>query len=74
MAKVTNAFQTYDATSDREELSNTIFNIDPSSTPFMSALGTKNVSNVVFDWQTENLPSVSATGEIEGFENNHINS
>tara|TARA_B100000073_G_scaffold201664_2_gene166990 strand:- start:1263 stop:2204 length:942 start_codon:yes stop_codon:yes gene_type:complete len=68
MAKVTNAFTTYDATADREELSNTIFNIDPSSTPFMSALGTKNVSNVVFDWQTENLPAVSATGEIEGFE------
>ena len=44
MAKVTNAFTTYDATADREELSNTIFNIDPSNTPFMSALGTKNVS------------------------------
>ena len=58
MAKVTNAFTTYDATADQEELSNTIFNIDPSSTPFMSALGTKNVSNVVFDWQTENLPAV----------------
>jgi hypothetical protein len=68
MAKVTNAFTTYDAQADREALSNSIFNIDPTATPFMSALGTKNVSNVVFDWQTENLPAVSATGELEGFE------
>ena len=48
MAKVTNAFTTYDAQADKEALSNSIFNIDPTATPFMSALGTKNVSNVVF--------------------------
>ena len=62
MAKVTNSFTSYDATSNREDLSNVIYNIDPTATPFMSAIGTKNVSNVVFDWQTENLPTPSGTG------------
>tara|TARA_B100001057_G_scaffold233509_1_gene233734 strand:- start:2374 stop:3306 length:933 start_codon:yes stop_codon:yes gene_type:complete len=68
MAKVTNSFTSYDATSDREDLSNVIYNIDPTATPFMSAIGSKNISNVVFDWQTENLPTPSGTGQLEGFE------
>ena len=68
MAKITNAYDTYSATTNREALANTIFNLDPTATPFMSAIGTKNVSNVTFDWSTENLPSISATGELEGFE------
>tara|TARA_Y100000590_G_scaffold252557_1_gene283571 strand:+ start:1761 stop:2696 length:936 start_codon:yes stop_codon:yes gene_type:complete len=68
MAQVTNAFDTYEATSDREALSNIIYNIAPHATPFMSAIGKNSVKNVTFDWQTETLPSASGTGEIEGFE------
>lgn len=68
MAKVTNAFDTYSAKGNREDLSNLIYNIDPTDTPFVSAVGRRNVSNVVFDWQTENLPAVSTTAELEGFE------
>jgi len=68
MAQVTNAFDTYEATSDREALSNIIYNIAPHATPFMSAIGKNSVRNVTFDWQTETLPSASGTGEIEGFE------
>ena len=52
MAKVTNAFDTYTATADREELSDVIYNISPTATPFMSAIGRTNVNNVQFDWQT----------------------
>lgn len=68
MAKVTNAFDTYSATADREDLSNIIYNISPMQTPFMSSIGTRNVKNVVFDWQTEVLPTPSSSGELEGFE------
>ena len=68
MAKVTNAFDTYTATADREQLSDVIYNISPTATPVMSAIGRNNVSNVQFDWQVESLPSASATGKLEGFE------
>ena len=34
----------------------------------MSSIGTRNVKNVVFDWQTESLPTPSGTGQLEGFE------
>ena len=67
MAKVQNAFDTYDATADREDLSNIIYNISPMQTPFMSSIGTRNVNNVIFEWQTENLPTPSGTGQLEGF-------
>jgi hypothetical protein len=69
MAKVTNAFATYSATANREDLSNTIYNIDPFDTPFMSAAGRRNVKNRIFDWQTESLPAVDTTNaREEGFE------
>ena len=68
MAKVTNAFDTYSATADREDLSNIIYNISPMQTPFMSSIGKRSIKNVVFDWQTEALASPVSTGELEGFE------
>ena len=68
MAKVTNAFDTYSATADREQLSDVIYNISPQATPFMSAIGKNSIKNVVFDWQTENLPTASGAGQLEGFE------
>ena len=67
MAKVTNAFDTYSAQADREDLSNIIYNISPMQTPFMSSIGKRNIKNVVFDWQTENLPTPSSAGQLEGF-------
>jgi hypothetical protein len=59
MAKVTNAFDTYTATADREQLSDVIYNISPTATPVMSAIGKNNVKNVQFDWQVESLPTRS---------------
>ena len=67
MAQINNVFDTYDAKADREQLSNVIYNISPTATPFMSSIGKNSIKNVVFDWQTEALPTVDASGEIEGF-------
>ena len=59
MPKVTNAFTTYNAVGNREDLSNVIYNIDPFDTPVMSAIRRRNVKNRLFDWQTEFLPTVA---------------
>lgn len=68
MAKVTNAFGTYQAKGNREDLSNAIYNIDPFDTPIMSMAGRRNVKARSFDWQTENLPVVDANNaQLEGF-------
>ena len=68
MAKVDDSFTTYDAQANREDLSDIIYNIDPFDTPMMTAAGRRNVSNVLFDWQTESLPVEVLTADVEGFE------
>ena len=50
------AFKTYDATAIREDLSDVIYDISPTDTPFMSSIAGKgSVSNTLFEWQTEAL-------------------
>jgi hypothetical protein len=68
MAKVEDSFTTYDAQANREDLSDIIYNIDPFDTPMMTAAGRRNVSNVLFDWQTEDLPAEDLVADVEGFE------
>jgi hypothetical protein len=71
VAKVTNAFTTYSAQANREDLSNAIYNIDPFDTPVMSAIRRRAVKNRIFDWQTEFLPLVNLTNaQFEGFQLN----
>lgn len=68
MPKVANAFTTYQAVGNREDLSNAIYNIDPFDTPVMSAVRRRNVKNRLFDWQTEFLPTVNPNNAlVEGF-------
>jgi len=46
-----------------------IFNIDPTDTPFVSAIGRRDVTNVNFDWQVADLKAVDAdNAQPEGFE------
>lgn len=69
MAKVVNALTTYNVSSNREDLSNSIYNIDPFDTPIFSAARRRNVKNRTFDWQTEFLPTVDPNNaQLEGFE------
>lgn len=69
MAKVAQAFTTYNAQANREDLSNAIYNIDPFDTPIMSASRRRNAKARTFDWQTENLPTVDENNaQLEGFE------
>lgn len=67
MAKVTNAFATYSAQANREDLSNAIYNIDPFDTPVMTAIGRRKVNNRTFDWQTEALPALNTGSDEEGY-------
>lgn len=69
MAKVTNAYTTYQAKGNREDLSNNIYNIDPFDTPAFNSAGRRDATNRTFDWQTEKLPTVNGdNAQHEGFE------
>lgn len=68
MAQVTGTFSTYDAVGDREDLENTIYQITPEETPFISMIGSGKVKAIRHDWQTDTLAVPAANAQIEGDE------
>ena len=68
MAAATGTFQTYQSIGTREDLSNVIYNISPSDTPFMSMVGRGKATNTLHEWQTDVLDAVGANAQIEGNE------
>lgn len=67
MSAITNTFTRFDAIGVREELSDIIYNISPTETPFLSNAGRGKVSNTFFEWQTDALATaVSTNQQIEG--------
>ena len=59
-------FRTYTAIGQREDLSNTIFNIAPTETPVVSSIGKTKATATYHEWQTDDLAAASAAGLIEG--------
>ena len=66
MAIVANTFTSHSAVGIRESLADIISNISPEETPFTSNIGSENVSNTYFEWQTDSLGSVVTTARIDG--------
>lgn len=59
-------FRTYTAIGQREDLSNTIFNIAPTETPVVSSIGKTKATATYHEWQTDDLATASASGLLEG--------
>lgn len=61
-------FKTYNATAIREDLSDVIYDISPTDTPFLSSIAGKgSVANTYFEWQTDALAAASGTNyHVEG--------
>lgn len=66
MAQPTNTFDGYDAIGNREDLSNMIFDISPTETPFVSAIGRTKATNLNHEWQVDALASAAANANIYG--------
>ena len=67
MALPTNTFSTYAAIGNREDLSDIIYRIDPTDTPFMSGCETEKATAVNHEWQTQALAAASgANAQLEG--------
>ena len=68
MAIVANTFQTYAAIGNREDLSDIIYNISPTDTPFMSSIGKEKASGTLHEWQTDALSTAATNAQVEGDE------
>jgi len=66
MAQPTNTFDSYDAVGIREDLSDVIYDISPSETPFYSACAKGKATNTYHEWQTDALRASAANAHIEG--------
>jgi hypothetical protein len=70
MALATGAYTTYLAVGNREDLSDTIYRIDPTDTPFYSGCEREKATATNHEWQTQNLAAATATNaQNEGDDN-----
>ena len=60
-------YQTYTAIGMREDLSDVIYNISPTDTPFFSSIGKTKATAVLHEWQTDSLSAAVLTNyAVEG--------
>lgn len=66
MAAPTNTLQTYQAIGNREDLTDVIYRIAPTDTPFMSGIGKTKAKNTLHEWQTQDLAAAANNAAVEG--------
>lgn len=66
MTVPTATFQTLQATGNREDLEDVIYNISPTETPFMSNVSKMKATATYHEWQTDALASAAANQAIQG--------
>lgn len=67
MAIVTNTFLTFSAKGIREDLTDVIYNISPTQTPFMTSIGKTKATQTFHEWQTDALAAAStANAQLQG--------
>lgn len=60
-------YQTYQSVGNREDLTDVIYNISPTDTPFMSSVGKTKATAVYHEWQTDSLAAASTSNAaVEG--------
>jgi hypothetical protein len=59
-------YQTYTSIGNREDLSDVIYNISPTETPFMSSIGKTKATATYHEWQTDSLAAAAANAVVEG--------
>ena len=64
MAQPTNTFDTYDSIAEREDLSDVIYNISPTDTPFLSSAAKTKATAVLHEWQTDSLAAAVTNNQV----------
>jgi len=66
MTLATSAFTSYSAVGNREDLTDVIYRIDPTDTPFYSGIQRGRAKAVNHEWQTQALAAAAANAQLEG--------
>lgn len=57
-------YKTYESVGNREDLTDVIYNISPTDTPFMSSVGKTKATAVYHEWQTDSLADASTSNAV----------
>lgn len=75
MPIVTGAMATYNVTTNREDLVDQVYRINPADTPFMTAVPRVKATAVLHEWSTQALSSINTTNaRLEGDALTRVNS
>ena len=66
MTAPTNTFSTTAAIGNREDITDIIYRISPTATPFMSMCAKTKASNTLHEWQTQDLAAAAVNAQAEG--------
>lgn len=66
MSILTNAFLTFSAIGNREDLTDVIWNISPVDLPFQANIGKTKAEAVLHEWQRDALATAAANAQLEG--------
>lgn len=66
MTIVANTFLTFSAKGIREDLTDVIYNISPTETPFMTGIGRTKAEQTLHEWQTDTLAAAAANAQLQG--------
>jgi hypothetical protein len=59
-----NTFETYGAKGIREDLTDAIYNISPTETPFTSMIGRTKADQTLHEWQTDSLANTNTSNAV----------
>lgn len=66
MAIITNTQLTFSTVGNREDLSDRIFNLSPTDTPFQATIGKTKAEGTFHEWQTDILAAAANNAVIQG--------
>lgn len=58
--------KTYDMVGIKEDVSDIITNISPTKTPFQAQIGSRGVTQTLYQWQEDSLNAVGVNAQVEG--------
>jgi len=64
MAVNANTNETYDVSTIREDLQDALISISPTDTPFMTAIGRRNIDNTFFEWGVVSLADTDTSNRV----------
>ncbi len=68
MTLATNAFTTFDAAGEREDLSDVIYMVSPTDTPLLTGIPRTTATNTLHQWQSDALATAATNAVLEGDE------